>query len=87
MYFEIPTFTSSTNNTFTSLSPHLQIPTFSSSVRRNSTCALCDARSIRNKSCEILCASKLLEPGQTLKVRVLNDVEFASMNRIKLIAC
>jgi len=61
--------------TIRSMSPHPQIL----------TCALCDARSILNKSCEILV--KFLEQGATLNVRVLNDVEFASMNRIKLIAC
>jgi hypothetical protein len=32
-------------------------------------------------------ASNFLELKPTLKVRVSNDVEFASMNRIKLIAC
>ena len=57
---------------------------------RNSTCALCDALSILNKSCEMfnrIAASKFLWPKPTLKVRVFNDEEFASMNRIKLIAC
>jgi hypothetical protein len=57
---------------------------------RNLTCALGDARSIHNKSCEMLAnigASNFSESKPTLKVRVSNDVEFASMNRIKLIAC
>jgi hypothetical protein len=56
----------------------------------NLTCALCDTRFINNKSCEMLNktgASNFGVPGLNLKVRSFNNVEFASMNRIKLIAC
>jgi hypothetical protein len=53
-------------------------------------CALCDARFIHNKHCEILTKrgpSNVIGQIQALKVRVFNDVEFASMNCVKLIAC
>jgi len=52
-------------------------------------CALFDARFIHNKSCEILNKigpSNFIEPRPTSNVRVFNDVEFASMNCVKLIA-
>jgi hypothetical protein len=60
-----------------------------SSMKELLTCALCDAWFIKNKSSEMLNNIGLpnfWEQRPTLKVRDFNDVEFASMNCIKLIA-